>query len=178
MTVSRSSRLVRNAFFVALNVALIAAGTAAGAQTGSGAPYGSRDARKCKVAAPRGAPSAAVAAQAFICNAEHEDGRNMWLYQNVSVQVGRGRPFQMGTDAFEDVDPSAAVYPIRGSFVQYMCGRRSTVLYGQDPNKLCFHEDEPNASGLCYTTTFGDLRCTLDDLNAQLDTQHPLPPPR
>lgn len=151
---------------------------AAHAQRGTGARYGARDARACTVPASQGAPSVTQATQAVICGAESEyDAKLLYLVEQVSVQVGRGRQFQYATDAFKDVDPTAPVYPIRGSFVQYQCSlREHERAMGNDPNTNCTARPEPRASGICFTTTFSDLRCTLLDTSAPLDRTRVAPP--
>ena len=148
------------------------------AQPGTGARYGARDARTCTVPAPRGTPNVAQVTQAFICASENEyDGRLLYLIENVRVQVGRGRPFQMRTDAYKDVDPSGTIYPIRGSFTKYQCSLRShEQAMGSDPNTNCTASAKPSASGVCYTTTFGDLRCDMYDINAPLSSVRVAPP--
>ncbi len=174
----RPSRLHISTPGVALGLALAVAAPAARAQPGSGAPYGARDAHHCTVPTPRGALGIAEAAQAFVCTAEHDDGDGLlYLVEDVRVQVGRGRPFQYRSDAFPDVDPTALVYPIRGSFVQYQCStRRHEQAMGNDPNTNCTARPAPSASGVCFTTTFGDLRCTLLDVNAPSGRRNAAPP--
>lgn len=135
--------------------------------------------------APKGAPSAEQAVQAFVCAREvFEDtngGGTLRLMDQVTVQVGRGRRFQMSTDAMSDIDPSATVYPIRGSYVSYSCSTRAYVrdisAGTRDANKNCTSSTESNALGFCYTTTFGDLHCQMGG-NGPMQFTHDVPPPR
>src|ERR1051326_1322774 len=84
---------------------ILLAASGAQAQQHIGAKYQSRDPHTC---ASRGAPakgpiSVAQAKQYFICDAEGESrsavsDSTLHLVTGVSVQVGAGRPFMMGTD--------------------------------------------------------------------------------
>lgn len=148
------------------------------AQPGSGARYGARDARKCHVAAPRTAPSSAQVAQAFVCRDEEVNGNGvLFLDDSVRVQVGRPRPYNHGTDGYQDIDVRRPIYPIRGSFVRYQCTRRDWVLTGQDPNRNCDAYPESDAEGICYATTFGDLWCAMSSTRRD-EVRRNVAPPR
>ena len=160
-------------------LAVALAATAAHAQAGTGARYGARDARKCHVPSPGGAPSPAQAALAFVCRDEGVGATNaaLTLDDVARVEVGRARAYQHGTDSYQDIDVRRPLYPIRGSFVRYLCTRRDWVLTGQDPNRNCDAYAMAEAEGVCYTTTFGDLWCGLSGTGAS-DVRRNVAPPR
>jgi len=130
-----------------------------------GAKYGSREPRTCadmKIPA-RGAITAALAAKYFICAAEKEDSRYLYLVDNVKTEVGVGRPYNRNMDInLPQIDVRFPVYPIRGSHTQYQCNPESDY-YG--PGKNCNRYEHQNANGFCYKTTFGDWRCYQADQN-------------
>lgn len=152
--------------------------TPASAQQTLGAKYGTREPRTCadRTAPARGAITAAQALRYFICDAESEFGPKLYLVENVQLQVGRSRPFQMRTDAFTDVDPSQPVYPIRGGFVRYQCGEPNKIE--NNFGKNCSVYESPNASGICYKTTFEEWHCTMMDMSASSSGRHKVAPPR
>ena len=48
------------------------------------------------------------------------------LVSNVKVQTGKSRPCLVATDSgYSDIDVSARVYPIQGSFIGYQCSKRA-----------------------------------------------------
>ncbi len=106
----------------------------------------------------------------------------LYLLEQVRVEVGRGKRYEPGQYTVgTDIDPSAPVYPIRGSQVTYSCWRRerSEELRG-DPNRNCTAFDEPKAEGICYTTSFGQLTCGMSN-NPPLsmrDWRRDVTPPR
>lgn len=181
---TRISDHTRGAFPVVLG-AILAAAPVARAQTGTGAPYGSRDARHCSVPAPRGAPTVAQATQAFGCDREHVTRGSLgepllYLVENVQIQIGSGRRFQMSTDAISDIEPAATVYPIRGSFVAYQCSTRRYTQEEQraDPAKNCTSTNQPAAHGICYTNTFHELHCDMLDVDHVSARTYDVAPPR
>ncbi len=146
------------------------------AQKGIGAKYGSRDPRTCADSkSPKaGAPSPTQAAQYVVCSSEHEIN-DLYLVENVMVQVGKGRPYNIREDInFPDIDTSFPVYPIRGSLTQYDCG----VIYldRSNLNRNCSVYSQPNAKGACYKDNFGDWRCGMTDVSKQLTAENQPPP--
>lgn len=152
--------------------------TSASAQRGVGAQYDTRDPRTCadQSQPKRGAIPAALAMRYFICGAEKESDYQLFLVENVQLQVGAPRRFQMNTDAANDVDPSQPVYPIRGSFVRYQC-RAPSALEG-NKGKNCSVYQQPKATGACYKTTFGDWNCSMMDIVSDTNVRHRVAPPR
>jgi hypothetical protein len=141
---------------------------------GVGAKYGTRDPAVCKSTKEpeKGAPTAEQVAQYVRCGYEREDTRNdnLWLKENLKAEIGKGRPYTSDLINMSDADTTQPVYPIRGSFVQYMC---RITKYA--PGKNCSMWESPAATGLCYRTTFGDWKCGMQDLNSKVS--HNQPPP-
>ena len=147
------------------------------ALTGIGAAYGSRNPRTCaNTKAPASGPlSAQQAMQYFICRTEGEFMEMLSLVSDVKLEIGKGRPFQSGSDRFPEVDVTSPVYPIRGSFTGYSVGRLSTDQSNRGKN--CYVTFNPNATGQCYRTTFGDWKCNMNDWSkSRFDQYHVAPP--
>jgi hypothetical protein len=154
-------------------------GLGASAQNGVGKKFGARDPRACgSTKEPgRGGPSADQAKQYFICGFEGINHfGSLKLVDAVSVEVGKGRPFNRTTDSTSDIDPSQTVFPIRGGFTLWVCEERARVT--GDPNKNCTREAFTKNTGICYKDTFGDWHCELDYSPNFRETDHNMPPPR
>jgi len=156
-----------------LAAAALLIGLPAAAQTGVGAPFGARDPKTCaSTAAPaHGAPSAEQARLYVMCGFEHAKGSGslgeLYLTDAVTVQVGKGRPFEYG-DGQGDIDVKAAVIPIRGAMTYYRC---YPISSGHPNGQSCKKTEWPKAEGECYRTSFGDWRCYMTDtVSAKADT--------
>ncbi len=102
--------LISFSFVLALAIAAIA-------QTGSAAKFGARDPRTCaSLKEPqKGAPTGEQMRKVFICQEEGVTrSETLHLVTNVTIQVGKARPFSMQTDAWPDSDPSQPIYPVQG----------------------------------------------------------------
>lgn len=154
-------------FACASFIALLASG--AHAQTQSlGAKYGTREPAKCAVMTKpaKGAPSNAQALEYLKCTMERESGSNLFLLQDLTVQVApKGRRYNPRAP-ISNIDTDYPVYDIRGSFVRYQC---DPVYLGggslANAGKNCTSYDQPKAEGVCWKTTFGDWGCNMNDLN-------------
>jgi len=160
------------------------------AQKGSGAKFAARDARTCpsRKEPVKGGPTAAQAKQYVICDLEHMDaagasGALLYLVANVNIEVGKGRPFNILTDSWPDVDPSQMVYPIRGTYLQWQCSEpqkpNPAIINLPVVGKNCFKYETPStASGLSYKDTFGDwhtrICCTVSSSGSRVEL---VPPP-
>jgi hypothetical protein len=154
--------------YAALAIALSAGAMGAFAQKGSGTKFGARDARTCpsRKEPVKGSPSAAQLKQYVICDLESAQtagasGAYLYLVANVNVEVGKGRPFNILTDSYADVDPAQTVYPIRGTYMQWQCSEPRKPIPGVTnapvAGKNCFKYETPStASGISYKDTFGD----------------------
>ncbi len=160
-------------------VFLLGAFTTAFAQgkagNGIGADYGSRDPRACKDAKnpSHGAPSAEQAKQYAICGLEHVEGAYLYLVEDITVEVGKGRSYSALSEPFaSDIDTKSPVYPIRASFKQYQCGHEhkdpSSPIYNLGKN--CSISPEPKAEGKCYKTSFGDWSCSITSRTSDYKT--------
>ena len=187
---NRSSQLLAIALFLLL-VAMPAIGCAqkkeaepaaellVGDKSGVGKNYGARDPLTCKSTKDpeKGPPSADQVRAYFISGFEQEKGTGtlgeLYLTENVKVEIGKGRPFEQG-DGSGDVDVHELIYPIRGSYTYYRCYPVNSVHpLGKNSVKV----EQPKAEGLCYKTTFGDWKCTMADFHTgkSLDGYFPAP---
>lgn len=144
------------------------------AQQGIGAQYFTRDPITCssKKAPASGPPSPAQAALYVRCDPSGEGlyGGYLFLLENVQVEIGKGRPFQYGSDiGMSEIDPSQPVYPIRGSFQRYQCSSSKAGPYKRGSN--CTLITTPQAKGACFKTTFGDWTCKMASVNPSGDMQ-------
>ncbi len=168
------SRYPRAATRLAIAVALAGvslAPSSAHAQPGVAAKFGARDPKTCvdRTKPVRGVITPALAAAYVACSEESVSYTALWLVEKVAVQIGAGRPFQMRTDAYNDIDPSKPIYPIRGSYVRYSCAVPSSIPgFPSTVGKNCTLYDQPHATGACYRTTFNDWRCGMKDLDNTL----------
>ena len=145
--------------------------SSAHAQAGLAAKFGARDPKTCedRTKPVRGVIASAQAAAYVVCSEESVSNTTLWLVENVAVQIGAGRPFQMRTDAYDDIDPSKPIYPIRGSYVKYACDVPASIPgFPSTVGKNCTLYDQPHATGACYRTTFNDWRCGMKDLDNTL----------
>ncbi len=146
------------------------------------ARYGSRDPRTCEdtKAPARGAITAALALKYLNCQMEYVSGGDLYLVENLKVEVGGGIPYAaiMGQRSLSEIDVKHQVYPIRGSLLRYQCQNRLTAARLPDAN--CSTYNNPKATGYCYKTTFGDWRCYMSDSAANNDANihHDVPPPK
>jgi hypothetical protein len=150
-----------------------------------GAKYGSRDPHTCasRTAPTKGAISSAQAKQYFQCDTEKlEEGgsgyQTLTLVTAVSVQVGAGRPFMMGTDdtgdnAHDGIDPHFTVYPIRGSFVLWTCAPLDAFNSG--PGRSCLKQAMPQATGICFMSSFKEWHCHMQDISQPMQNNQPAP---
>jgi len=141
---------------------------------GVGAKYASREPHICasRKAPASGPINAAQAKQYFQCDAEmlttRSDGQALTLVTGVSVQVGAGRPFMMGTDdtgdnADDGIDPQFTVYPIRGSFTEWTCFEPGASGPGHNCSKIMM----PHAKGICFMSNSREWHCRMTDFSPE-----------
>jgi hypothetical protein len=139
------------------------------AQTNKTNRFGARDARTCEntKAPAKGAITAALALKYLNCQMEGIWSNDLYLVENVKVEVGGGVPYAaiMGQYSLDQIDVKYPVYPIRGSFLKYQCQDPETAYVGP-PNTNCVTYNNPKATGYCYKTTFGDWKCNMVDRSA------------
>lgn len=141
--------------------------SAALAQQGLGAKYGSRNPTTCpSMKDPaKGPPTAAQATKYTACKMEQEQGLStLYLLQDLKVEVGGGTPYLQIPQIHRPGggDPNGVVYAIRGSYKKYMCA--VSHASGPYPNvgKNCRIYNVPKATGNCYHDNFGDWSCTMN----------------
>jgi len=149
---------------VTLVVALLAGSVAYG-QAGTGAKYGTRDPVTCKSKKEpaKGGPTAEQAAMYWRCDKEGTrsgSDTNLYLFENVKLEVGKARPFQASDQMLTDADPSQPVYPVRGMTEIYQCNDPSRMT-PPAPGHNCNFTPGSAVTGACYKTAFGDWRCEL-----------------
>lgn len=150
------------------------------AQTGVGKQFGSRDPRTCtsRKEPVKGSPTAAQLQQYFICDQEvvrrsATSGDLLYLVTDVKLEVGKGRPFSLATDAVENIDPAQTVYPVRGTYAWWQCSAIGSIN-GQ-PGKNCVKDEMTEASGRCYKSTFGEWHCLMFGGGPHDSTRYPPP---
>jgi len=146
------------------------------AAQGIGVIYGTRDPITCPSSRKEpvnGPISVEQATLYFTCSWEKED-EGLYLIENLTLQVGKGRPPTAIEIAYlDDLDHDSLVYPIRGSFTDYHCYTQRSA-----PGRNCSTSDEPEAEGKCYRTSFGDWTCSMVDNQHLLYNQREnVPPP-
>ena len=164
------STRVRNVFlclFVLTFAALPGCNSAGGQGTGSGsslsgpvvmlAEYQARGPRKCSsVTKPPSVSEAAVMVQ---CTMESVSSFGLGLIQDVKIEMGSSRRFVYSSDAgLSGVDLDAQVYPLRGSYVGYLCNQISNMA---PAGQSCTKSTVDEAVGWCWKTSFGDYKCKL-----------------
>ena len=152
------------------------------AQTNKLNKYGARDPRTCDntIAPRRGAMTAALAKQYFICQAEGVSGAYLYLVENEKVEVGGGRPYSRNADlGVPDINPKVPIYPIRGSYTRYLCLPEDAGTNSGAPGKNCGVQIYRKSTGECYKTTFGDWRCSMTNGPTDFDDyKGGVPPPK
>ena len=133
-------------------IVLIAASTNLSAQTV--ARFGTRAPRVC--AEVRSKPTPEQAAALIQCRVETMSEGEIYLLEQVRVQMGSAQSYNEKTHVFlTGVDTTAKVYPIRGSQTSYRCIRTKDGGVGTN----CVTVAGPNAQGYCWPTTFGTWDC-------------------
>lgn len=124
--------------------------------------YGTREPYQCGpfTDISGSAPTAEEALAIYVCDYERNPvgiASKLFLLEDVSIQVGRSRPFGQTSDfSLHDADPSLAVFPIRGTATRIQCGEINTRNQGAN----CA-ETPSRGEGTCYRNTFGEWSCTM-----------------
>lgn len=126
--------------------------------------YGTRGPRTCAdtKAPASGAITAALATRYFICASEGISSGDLYLVENVKLEVGAGVPYTPNLGSFEAINVRVPLYPIRGSFTRYQC-RDLVREYVGPAGQSCNVYNNVNATGYCYKTTFNDWKCMMAD---------------
>lgn len=152
---------------LALLVIVCAAGVSVTAQSGGGKVYDTRDPVVCtsKKLPAKGAPSNAQLLDYVRCRNEVIANGNIWLLQNLVVEIGVSRPYSAYSDSGNgDIDNYQPVYPIRGTYDGYLC--RPPGSDGAPAGHNCTETKAATYAGICYKTTFGDWSCPVHGTSA------------
>lgn len=155
------------------------------AQNGPGTAYGARNPVICDSTKAKGAaPTVAEATRFFMCTNESESARwGLKLVADVKLQMAGGRRYNPGNDLnVHQIDTSAPMYDLRGSFTQYSCDKVGGPGTGLSPvGKNCNKFTYLHATGTCYKTTFGEWNCQMMDMTvgdpSDVETRG-VPPPK
>jgi hypothetical protein len=139
-----------------------------GAQANAGAPYGARDPITCDSTKSKGSlPTAAEATRFFACANERESARwGLTLVEDVKLQTAGPRRYNPGNDLnVHQIDTSAPMLDLRGSFTTYQCDKVGGPGTGLAPaGRNCNKFSYLHATGTCYKPTFGDWSCQMMDM--------------
>jgi hypothetical protein len=132
------------------------------AHAGMSELYGTREPYQCgpftEIAGST--PTAEEALAIFVCEYERDPigiASKLFLLEDVSIQVGKGRPFGQSSDYnLRDADTSLEVFPIRGTATRIQCGEINSRNQGAN----CA-ETPSRAEGTCYRNTFGEWSCPM-----------------
>jgi hypothetical protein len=118
--------------------------------------YQARAPRTCStVTSPPNASQATVMVQ---CSMDALTDTGLGLIQDVKLQIGKPRPFAEWTDGgLLNVDLTATIYPLQGSYTGYFCRLIGSAPAGQS----CLRSAVPAAQGWCWKTSFGDYKCKM-----------------
>jgi hypothetical protein len=138
------------------------AGSLAYAQPGAGKPYDTRDPVSCKSKKEpaKGAPTGRQLREYVLCTNEKVGGGYIGLFQNLTVEIGKSRPYSAWSDSGNtSIDNSQPVYPIRGIYDLYSC--RPPGSMGFPAGKNCNLRKNTDFIGICFKTTFNDWSCPV-----------------
>jgi hypothetical protein len=172
----KGEKKMKRLILMAASVALSLCGMShsISAQPGSGKLFGTRDPHTCPDSTvPKGNMITADKAKEYVYCSESYTTQNIYLYDEVTVQVGTPRRYNPNEDVnVWNIDVSVPVNPIRGSLKQYQCAQAGEENMG----KNCNVYDAPHASGLCYKDTFKDWHCAMMDYPMPLLARGAPPP--
>lgn len=144
-------------------------------EKGLGAKFQARDPYACSstVEPKSGAISADLARQYLICKIEQVNGAGLlFLIENVKVEVGKSAGKARDVLIINhDADPDGLIYPIRGSYDQYICFAVDHGLHSSGQNCSVTHETK--ATGDCHRTSFGDWSCYMNGSGPSFNLRPP-----
>jgi hypothetical protein len=136
------------------------------------AEYQARAPRTCTKL--KTAPSLAQAVALAQCAMDGISSGQLFLTQNVNIEMGTQRPFVYQSDAgLSGIDLNAQVYPLRGSYTGYLCNKIGSMY---PAGHSCLKSDVPEATGKCWKTSFGDYKCLLKGAVPKMEGGMPPPP--
>jgi hypothetical protein len=139
--------------------------------------WGARMPRVCeRVTSP---PNAAQAAALIQCHMDHATRENLFLMQNVKVQMSGTHPVGAMDGIEDNIDNSSKVYDLHGSHDYYNCAPiNESVMHNTGKN--CFVTHAASTNGECWKVHDGSFRCELQilagpDGRAHTDANQPGP---
>jgi hypothetical protein len=97
----------------------------------------------------------------------------LFLATDVVLRIGMPKRYNPGVDNYwDDIDPSALVYPVRGSSTGYAC----TPVNPYNRGKNCSRSSGGDVGqGACWHTQFDEWRCrmTIGGKNQELQVKGP-----
>ena len=96
------------------------------------------------------------------------------LATDVSVEMGSPKPYNPRMDsALDNIDPSAQVYPLRGSSTGYFCTPANAINRGKNCGKTSGGQV---GQGACWHTQFNEWRCfmTIGGKDQELQVKGPV----
>lgn len=124
--------------------------------------YGTREPNTCGpfTTLSGASPTSDEAAWIYLCEYESQPigvASKLYLVEDLSIQVGRSRPFGQTTDySLRDADPSQQVFPIRGTLTLIQCSEVN------DRNRGANCAEYPSkGEGVCYRSTFDEWSCPM-----------------
>ena len=155
------------------------------AQNNVGTAYGARDPVICGSTKSQGAvPTIAEVTRFLMCAKEKESARwGLWLVSDVKIQMAGPRRYTDDLGHYSQIDISAPMYDLRGSYVEYACDKLAGYGgpgTGRPAGKNCNKFTYLHATGTCYKTKFGEWKCAMMDTTvgnpAEVETRG-VPPP-
>jgi hypothetical protein len=145
-----------------------AAGTGSAADISPGPPtwnaqFQTRNPRVC--AKVTHVPNTAEATVMVQCDSESGSNAGgsspvFLLTTNLVVEMGAPKPYNAGIDSYwQDIDPSAKVYPLRGSSTGYACSPSEPGSPGH--NCIRYYGGGMTGQGRCWHTQFNEWRCSM-----------------
>jgi hypothetical protein len=145
------------------------------ASAATGADFGTRSPRTC--APVKSQPTVQQMAALVQCSQEKFFNGDVMILDQVKVQAGSARAYEPRSDGgHENIDVRANIIPIRGSFINYVCGP-ITGSSSKDAGKNCSKFTEPRAEGECWRSTFGEWQCEMGQVSGG-ENSYGQPPPK
>jgi hypothetical protein len=98
----------------------------------------------------------------------------LFVIENVKVEVGK--PIGKARDVLiinHDADPDGLIYPIRGSYDQYLCSPVDDSYAPHAHGQNCAVTHETHATGDCHRTSFGDWSCYMNGTGPSFNLRPP-----
>ena len=158
---------MRNYIICFIAVPAIMAGTTR-AQADTAATYQVREVVPCpSISHP---PDAQEATLLLTCSKDSDNFGHGTAYRSVvsGVQVAAPRAYTYGDPGGNEINANAAVYPIRGQSIDYVCAPVSDYMKNAGKNCSAYTY---SGLGICYQTPFNDWKCVLNGTRTNTQDQ-------